>query len=183
TFTTTVLPTGLVGAWNFNEGTGTTVHDSSGNSNNGTLSGSGATWTSAGKYGGAAAFNGSSRKNSGPNANTHQVSSSYTLEAWVKPADLSDYRTVLIKEASGGCGYWLQTVDTDIDSGFNNSDCLEHTSGSPAIPLNQWSHLAAVFNDADNTYTLYLNGNAIATDSETAPPGPNTERLAFGPSA
>ena len=40
---------GLVAAYSFNEGTGTTVADLSGNGNTGTISG--ATWTSTGKYG------------------------------------------------------------------------------------------------------------------------------------
>ena len=47
---------GLVAAYGFNEGTGTTVTDISGNGNNGTISG--ATWTTSGKYGNALVFNG-----------------------------------------------------------------------------------------------------------------------------
>src|SRR5271168_792732 len=47
---------GLVAAFSFNEGSGTTVNDSSGNGNTGTISN--ATWTTAGKYGGALSFNG-----------------------------------------------------------------------------------------------------------------------------
>jgi hypothetical protein len=56
-------------------------------------------------------------------------------------------------------------------------------STTPTIPLNQWSHLAAVFNDAANTYTLYLNGVAILTATETTAPVPNTQALVFGQSA
>ena len=41
TFDRTPLPTGLVGAWGFNEGAGTTVADASGNGNDGTLTGAG----------------------------------------------------------------------------------------------------------------------------------------------
>src|SRR5204862_1438779 len=44
-------PTGLVAAYNFNEGTGSTVTDASGNNNTGTLAN--ATWTTNGKYGNA----------------------------------------------------------------------------------------------------------------------------------
>ncbi|MCI0461146.1 MAG: hypothetical protein L0Z62_29720, partial [Gemmataceae bacterium] len=40
----------LVAAYGFNEGTGTTLLDSSGNGLNGVVSG--ATWSAAGKYGG-----------------------------------------------------------------------------------------------------------------------------------
>jgi PKD repeat protein len=48
---------GLVAAYGFNEGTGTTAADLSFNGNTGTLSN--ATWTTAGKYGDALSFNGS----------------------------------------------------------------------------------------------------------------------------
>src|ERR1041384_123654 len=47
---------GLVAAWNFNEGTGTTVADASGNNNVGTITG--ATWSTLGRYGNALSFNG-----------------------------------------------------------------------------------------------------------------------------
>src|SRR5437762_900538 len=52
--------TGLVAAYAFNEGAGTTVIDASGNNNTGTLSG--ATWTSAGRYGNALVFNGTNAR-------------------------------------------------------------------------------------------------------------------------
>ena len=118
-----------------------------------------------------------------PHSASLSLNSSYTLEAWVRPTTLTGYQTILIKEANSGCGYWLQTTGTRIDSGFNSGGCREHISGStPTIPLNQWSHLAAVFNDSANTYTLYLNGTAISTINETTAPIPNTQALVFGQS-
>jgi len=183
TYTSTPLPTGLVGAWGFNEGSGTSVGDSSGGGNNGTLSGAGATWNAAGKYGAALSFNGSSGNVTVPHSASISLNSSYTLEAWVKPTALTAYQTILIKEVTGGCGYWLQTTGNALASGFNNNGCREHISGTPTIPLNAWSHLAAVFNDTANTYTLYLNGVAILTENETSVPLPNTQALVFGQSA
>ncbi|MEV0289632.1 PQQ-dependent sugar dehydrogenase [Kribbella sp. NPDC050820] len=181
TFTSTPLPSGLVGAWGFNEGTGTNVGDSSGSGNHGTLSG--ATWSAAGKYGAALSFNGSTGNVTVPHSASLNLNSSFTFEAWVNPTALTAYQTVLIKELTGGCGYWLQTTGTTIASGFNNNGCREHASSAPPIPLNQWSHLAAVFDDAANTYTLYLNGTAVLTESETTAPVPNTQALVFGQSA
>ena len=55
----TSAPTGLVAAYGFDEGTGTTTADSSGNGNTGTLTN--ATWTTAGKFGKALSFNGTQR--------------------------------------------------------------------------------------------------------------------------
>jgi PKD repeat protein len=61
TATLTVSPTpaaSLVAAYSFNEGSGTTVTDVSGYGNHGTITG--ATWTTAGKFGAALSFNGTS---------------------------------------------------------------------------------------------------------------------------
>ena len=52
-------PSGLVGAWGFDAGSGTTAADQSGNNNTGTLSN--ATWSTTGKYGNALSFNGTQR--------------------------------------------------------------------------------------------------------------------------
>src|SRR5690349_1020829 len=49
-------PAGLVAAYSFEEGTGTTTVDGSGRGNNGTVSG--ATWLTTGKYGNALSFDG-----------------------------------------------------------------------------------------------------------------------------
>jgi len=182
TFASTPVSTGLMGAWGLNDGVGTTVLDSSGNGNHGTLAGAGATWDLNGRNGGALAFNGLSGSVTVPHAASLSFSSSYTLEAWIRPTALTSYQTVLIKEVTSGCGYWLQTAAANISSGFNNGGCREHTSSAPAIPVGQWSHLAAVFDDAANTYTLYLNGVAVSTTSETAAPVPNTQPLVFGQS-
>src|SRR5262249_18424850 len=56
--TVTTNATGLVAAYSFDEGNGSTVTDVSGYNNNGTIQG--ATWTTAGKFGGALSFNGTS---------------------------------------------------------------------------------------------------------------------------
>src|SRR5690348_15683757 len=49
---------GLVAAYGFNEGSGTSVNDISGNGNTGTITG--ATWSGSGKFGGALSFDGTS---------------------------------------------------------------------------------------------------------------------------
>jgi glucose/arabinose dehydrogenase/PKD repeat protein len=184
TFAPSQLPSSLMGAWSFNEGSGTLAKDSTLNANNGTLSGAGVTWSPSGKYGSALSFDGSSGNVTVPHASSLSLGSSYTLEAWIKPTALTDYQTILIKETTGGCAYWLQTSGSNLSSGFaNNTTCKEHPSTSPKIPLNQWSHVAAVFNDAGNTYRLYLNGVQMTSQTETTVPKPNTQDLVFGQSS
>src|SRR5262249_2674284 len=65
-------PVGLVAAYGFGEGTGSTLSDLSGNGNNGTISA--ATWTASGKYGSALVFNGSSAYADLGNGTTLQLS-------------------------------------------------------------------------------------------------------------
>ena len=75
--------TGLVAAYGFDEGTGTTVTDASGNGNTGTTSN--ATWAATGKFGKALQFNGTSARVNVPNAASLQLSTGMTLEAWSTP--------------------------------------------------------------------------------------------------
>ena len=51
---------GPVAAYGFNEGAGTTAADATGNGRTGTLTS--ATWTTAGRFGGALTFNGTSAR-------------------------------------------------------------------------------------------------------------------------
>ena len=95
---------GLVAAYGFNEGTGTTVTDASGNGNNGTISG--ATWTTSGKYGNALVFNGTSALVTINNSASLQLGTAMTLEAWVNPSTVSSaWRDVIYK---GNDNYYLE---------------------------------------------------------------------------
>src|SRR5438105_4232299 len=78
----------LVAAYAFNEGAGTTVADASGNGHTGTITN--ATWSSAGKYGDALQFNGSSNSLVNiPDAASLHLTNGMTLEAWVDPSTLA----------------------------------------------------------------------------------------------
>src|SRR2546429_1107321 len=85
---------GLVAAYALDEGSGTTVADTSGNNNNGTISA--ATWTSAGRFGNALVFNGTSARVTVPNAASLQLTSGMTLEAWVFPTAAPTYWRAIV---------------------------------------------------------------------------------------
>src|SRR5262245_66066750 len=80
--------TGLVAAFSFNEGSGSTVGDASGSGNNGAVGS--ATWSASGKFGAALSFNGSSAEVTVPDAASLHLTSAMTLEAWVRPSVVSD---------------------------------------------------------------------------------------------
>src|SRR5262249_39277761 len=73
----------LVAAYAFNEGSGNTVADYSGNGNDGTISG--ATWTT-GKYDSALSFDGVSSVVTIKDSPFVDLTKSMTLEAWVQPS-------------------------------------------------------------------------------------------------
>ena len=101
---TRAATTGLVAAYSFNEGSGTTVGDASGAGQHGTTSNT--TWSASGKYGGALSFNGTSARVNIPNSASLQLKTGMTLEAWVNPSTVSSvWRDVLYK---GNDNYYLK---------------------------------------------------------------------------
>ena len=85
----------LVAAYAFDEGSGTVATDASGTGNVATVNGP--AWV-AGKYGNALSFDGVNDIVSVADANSLDLTSGMTLEAWVKPASVSNWSTVLLKE-------------------------------------------------------------------------------------
>src|SRR3990167_8862308 len=73
---------GLVGYWNFDEGSGATVADSSGNGNNGTLSG-GPTWVTGKVGSGALSFDGTNDYINIPSSALYDFAGDFTVSAWV----------------------------------------------------------------------------------------------------
>ncbi|WP_344943855.1 LamG-like jellyroll fold domain-containing protein [Sphaerisporangium flaviroseum] len=151
---------GLVAAYGMNEGSGTTVADSSGQSNTGAARDT--TWTT-GKYGKALSFNGSSSWVTIQHAALLRLTNALTLSAWVRPSALDDlWRSVLMKENAEGGSYGLY-VSSEYTA---RSGWLQTTEegggivGSGPLPQNQWSHLA--FSYAGGTARLYVNGTQVA---------------------
>src|SRR5208282_5227119 len=100
--------TGLVAAYSFNEYTGSTVYDSSGNGNNGTISG--AIWATAGKYGDDLWFTGANSLVTVNNSSSLDLTNGMTLEAWVNPYTMSSaWRDVIFKGNTGPTNnYYLE---------------------------------------------------------------------------
>ena len=129
----TVDNTGLVAAYGFEEPTGTTATDSSGQANTGTINGP--TRTTGGRFGSALAFDGSNDQVTVPDSASLDLTTAMTLEAWVRPSTGTDWRTVLMKETSNGLAYGLYAnSDTGRPSAHVNTSREFDTRGPAALP-------------------------------------------------
>jgi len=168
---------GLVAAYGFNEGTGTTVTDISGNGNSGTISG--ATWTTSGKYGNALLFNGTGALVTINNSATLQLSTTMTLEAWVNPSVVSNiWEDVIYK---GNDNYYLEGTSGNggvpvMGGTLGSSDVA--LNGTGALPANTWTYLAATYDGT--TMRLYVNGVQVASRVQTGTIATSTNPLQIG---
>jgi hypothetical protein len=151
--------TGLVAAYSFDEGTGTSAADRSGGGNNGTLV-NGTTWSTTAKFGAAASFDGTNDRIDVADSNSLDLTSGMTLEAWVRPTANSSYRTVMLKEVTGELAYALYAADSDHGSrpsGWNRVGSVSnYADGTGSLPLNSYSHIAVTYNGS--ALVFYVNG-------------------------
>ena len=168
---------GLVAAYSFNEGTGTTVADSSGNNNTGTITS--ATWTAAGKYGNALVFNGSSALVTVKDAASLHLTSGMTLEAWVSPtAVTSAWRDTVYK---GNDNYYLSATSThskDPAGGGTFGSSNANVYGTAALAVNTWTHLAVTYDGAHLLF--YVNGTQVSSVARTGSLATSTNPLQIG---
>jgi PKD repeat protein len=162
--TVSAKTTGLVAAYNFDTGRGTTVPDLSGNAHHGRISG--ATWTPAGKYGQALAFDGVDDWVTIAATPLLDLSPGATLMAWVYPTATSGVRDILLKEGSGVDIYnlyarnWRGRPESNV---YVNS--ANRVAEGARLPTRAWTHVAGTYNGS--VLRLYLNGVEVARRSVT----------------
>ena len=171
-------PPGLVAAYSFDEGTGTTAGDRSGHGNTGTLNN--VTWSPNGVFGSAASFNGTTSSFvSVPDSSSLDLTNGMTLEAWVKPTTDSGWNTVLLKEQTNAYSYamYANTNDNTPTGGVEAPSDTE-VQGNTQVPVNTWTHLAVTYNGT--VLALYVNGAQVATTLATGPITTSNGQLRIG---
>ena len=161
-----------VGFWKFDDGSGLTALDSSGNGNTGTLV-SGPAWT-VGQIGGALQFDGFDDYVSVSNENNFDFerTGSFTVTAWVKQSSpLSTARTIIGKLSAGGAytGWELSLYDGVANSSgvtfylinnYSSNNLIGVHTSSNVVPADQWKHIAVTYdgNGTASGIQIYVDG-------------------------
>ncbi|WP_340122724.1 LamG-like jellyroll fold domain-containing protein [Methylobacter svalbardensis] len=171
TSTTTTPPAtatsnnGLVAAYGFEETSGTTATDASGNSNHGTITN--AVSIANGHSGKALSFNGTNAWVTVKDSASLDLSASMTLEAWVYPLAMTNGgQTVILKESSGAEVYALYAdEDANLPVSYINNGSYRGVTGPNRLPVNTWAHLVSTY---DGQYQrLYVNGIEVANSAQS----------------
>lgn len=156
---------GLVAAYNFNAGSGSTLNDLTGKGHTGSITG--ATWSASGKNGGALLFNGTSNWVTVADANDLDFTTGFTIEAWVKPSTTTgDWRTLVMKEATGSMPYGLYAFD---DSGrppaiygrVGAPGSEVRATGGSVLSTTAWTHVTGTYDGSQ--LRLYINGAQVGS--------------------
>jgi hypothetical protein len=164
---------GPVAAWSFDEGTGTSVGDLSGEGHTATIEG--AEWTTHGRYGDALQFNGTSSCVSIGDAADLRLGEEFTLESWVRPEGELKHDPVVFKEGSGHLNYALEVGRASMGEaegtvGTTGSPHHSEATSSEALEPEVWNHLAVTFDGS--ILRLYVNGVLVDIEAtEGADPG------------
>jgi hypothetical protein len=153
-----------VAEWNFEEGQGSTVNDTSGNGNDGIWSGLGNHWTS-GKIGKAGNFTGNTAKDYVYKIPSQTVSNNFTVSVWVKPTSTQNM-TVFSTRLPNEYTFDLQlnggtTIHGDIGNG--SSWITASANATYNYPLNKWTHIT--YTVTTTGYKIYVNGQQMASNS------------------
>lgn len=170
-----VLQNGLVLYFSFDEGSGNTVKDLSGNNNNGTFAGGepAPKWTD-GMYGKALEFEPGETRTSGggyivvADSPSLSLTEAITVAVWVYPKDLSHFAHVIVAHwcTGEGCNtsrdlaYTLETHGKQI--GGNNEVYILLNWGAASastvttLKVGKWQHIAFTYDR--KTVKIYYNG-------------------------
>jgi hypothetical protein len=155
----------LVGWWRFEEGSGTTAYDSSGNGLDGNLVG-GATWAE-GRFGGGLELDGTSGYVSVPDFEL--TTDSITFVIWLNGWKGGDWAPLISSRVVGQCEMIFGDDDTLRYVWNNDSSATWAWTGGPVIPEDTWTMLAVTINpDRAVAYVYTDDGGLIKATNEIA---------------
>jgi autotransporter-associated beta strand protein len=170
----------LIAFYKFNESSGTSAADASGNERTATLNG--ATWTASGHSNNAVNLNGSGQYVTLPSGFTTNLAD-FTVATWVYLNGAQGYWSRIFDFGETRSAVWGSTYYTTptrymflapsagvmtfaITCGTSGGE--QRINANQATPVNGWHHVAVTL--SGNTGTLYLDGVQIGQDTITITP-------------
>jgi hypothetical protein len=162
----------LVGWWKFDDASGNTAADSSGNGNNGTLV-NGPTWV-AGQIGGALSFNGVDQSVTTP-LTMNETSTGISVSFWVKNNDGTTKQQRFFAKGGivSGTGFFNLEYQFGNRITFSKDGATDLQARSSlifaAMPIGQWINIAMTWDGSPTASNVlfYKNGVLIPHDSNT----------------
>ncbi len=171
---------GLRGQWHFDESTGTTASDQSGNNNPAYLTCLALACVSTPTYAAGPPGLGTAGSITGgdhglarvPDAAAFNFAGDVTVVAWVNPASVAQQHGAgLVVRGDGGAESWA--LDVAIDVATRRFRFMPKPGfvamSTTAISANAWTHLVGSYDATAGTASLYVNGRLSATVVVTPP--------------
>jgi len=181
---------GLVLALGFDEVSGATATDSSPSGRNGTITGA---LRVPGKVGNALSFDGIDdwvTVIDGAAGTPLDLTTGLTVEAWVNPAAMSGWETVVLKEAGTNLmSYGLYAHDgaprpggVAAPAGYVRVAGVDQAvRGISPLALNTWTHVATTYDGT--TQRIYVNGTLVASRAQSGAIAVGNQPLRIGGNA
>lgn len=151
-----VYPAGLIGYWKFDEGSGTTAYDSSGNRKNGTLT-NGPAWVD-GKYGKALLFDGTNDYVAIPDLYASSPSS-LTIVAWINSPLTGIGSIPFIHHCRNGEFFLNNEAQGYVGTGVKLTNGVWYVISAPTT-ANVWHHIVGTWIKGDSI-KLYIDGTLV----------------------
>jgi hypothetical protein len=170
--------TAPVGWWKFDEGSGSSTSDSSGNGATGALTNT-PTWVAGRILPGALSFNGSTQSVaiSGAGAVANLYTTGMTVSAWIKPAGLGGGNGGRIVDKDNNDQGWYFSLNASNTLKFASDQFSgtspSVTSASSAITLNAWQHVVATWDGTTSGAGIHLYVNGTLLTGTTVVTGAN----------
>jgi alpha-tubulin suppressor-like RCC1 family protein len=152
-----------VARWPFDEGSGVTTADLSGNGHPGTLV-NGAAWSAIGQFAKSISFDGVDDGVSVADHDDFDAANGLTMTAWVAPAQFGAPQSLIYRGGSYELSLEIDGRVTGVI--YPNGVAVVATTLNP-LPLTVFSHVAATYDQA--ALRLYVNGVEAATTAASGP--------------
>ncbi|MEW6028110.1 MAG: DNRLRE domain-containing protein [Chloroflexota bacterium] len=176
--TNTPVPIG-VASWNFDETSGTTVNDSIGSVySNGTIVGA----LRVPGFGLNALEFAAGRRVDVARKTEQEPANGFTISLWVFPTQVNSGTTYVLLNKGGTAQDYRLYINSDGYLVFKVNDLDPDEVTGPRLPLDTWTHVAAVYDRPAGLIKLYINGTLAASRAVTGTVSFNTAGITFGAS-